>query len=1030
MRPRTAFQATLAALVLALVAPDVSAADGPVGTPTTITDESRATSPSGVDLAYNPSTQQYLAVWAAYDTAQNSGGTEIMGRVLDATGEPVSDPVRLTHVKDENPTLASANSPNVEYNPVTGGYVLAFVAAIDFSVKGVYWRPLGTDAVPTAAATRIGNVYATAYGIAYNDRRREFLVAWWDSLDTEIEGRRISASSAAPLEDVRILSANVASTNGVSITYSPDSDQYLIAWNEGVTGIYAQRFDTLGQSLSGAVILSTTCVGRPSGNYDTRAHRHVLVWMGTCRWVQGMPVAAAGPLSTGTNWMISRSQTPSGGGGPFSVFGTGANELLVAQGSSTSISRSNRVTGWPSQNAYATLAGTADTPFASDVAVSTLGVAYNPRQNDFLTVYWTRPNQIYVLKARRIEPATTTILEYPVGGVTARVGEPILAATATLTGGAATSYSMDPAPPPGLSLDPTTGTISGTPTDEGLVARSTTVHTVTAELAGGGMTATQVTITVLPQLQHQFRPILRFDTDEKWRPLNAEAFLQENSHQLCLAGETPSESAPCPTSVTGSGTLTGASYPPEEPASEARIDIDGSGSDRSTYRPPYSLSPLTCGPSQAVYSILQDCDEGAMSAMYWHRVAKPDPYDPQFEDPIDPYFYLDYWVFYRFNEYQVDNFPDFNHEGDWEGMVVAVPKDDPTTFAFAGFDGHGHTWRYLRDVLHCGYAEGGGSLDGSCGAHDMPSDQTRINAYVAAGSHAMYPRPCGTDSSGADGDCPQTGDDDENGYAYTTVLGVQKQLKEKDHDGAHLWGNNDNPASLVEFPSGPNTWVNWPGRWGISEADGTIGRPASPQGPGGPGRPRFYEPWTFQLEQGRCNTERYTDPAETHCTDGWGALASSPAAAFTAAEQRDIDTCAPWEGPFVTVSICDPARLRAAEHAGTLHEEGHVKLVRRSKEDDVASAPGITQMIGPILKEGDTIPIRGNVGAGSRIVVRTDVQEDVVVAEFDGSAIAGRSGQIEMPDTPGAARVRLRTVGGRLIAPERITRRPKPLKRP
>ena len=63
--------------------------------------------------------------------------------------------------------------------------------------------------------------------------------------------------------------------------------------------------------------------------------------------------------------------------------------------------------------------------------------------------------------------------------------------TPTSTGGAVTGWSISPALPAGLSLDTSTGTISGTPT----AITSTATYTVTASNSGGSATAT-VTITV------------------------------------------------------------------------------------------------------------------------------------------------------------------------------------------------------------------------------------------------------------------------------------------------------------------------------------------------------------------------------------------------------------------------------------------------------------------------------------------------------------------------------------------------------
>jgi Putative Ig domain len=75
-----------------------------------------------------------------------------------------------------------------------------------------------------------------------------------------------------------------------------------------------------------------------------------------------------------------------------------------------------------------------------------------------------------------------------------RVGTPIPAMSPTVNGGV-TSYSVSPTLPPGLSLDPTSGSISGTPT----AAAPQTTYTITASNSGGSTTFA-LTLTVLATL--------------------------------------------------------------------------------------------------------------------------------------------------------------------------------------------------------------------------------------------------------------------------------------------------------------------------------------------------------------------------------------------------------------------------------------------------------------------------------------------------------------------------------------------------
>ena len=90
-----------------------------------------------------------------------------------------------------------------------------------------------------------------------------------------------------------------------------------------------------------------------------------------------------------------------------------------------------------------------------------------------------------------VEDAAPAGLAYTTGTAVYTVGTPIPANSPTSTGGAVTSYSVNPALPAGLSLDDDTGIISGTPT--AVTAKAS--YTVMASNATGSTTAT-LTITV------------------------------------------------------------------------------------------------------------------------------------------------------------------------------------------------------------------------------------------------------------------------------------------------------------------------------------------------------------------------------------------------------------------------------------------------------------------------------------------------------------------------------------------------------
>jgi hypothetical protein len=92
-----------------------------------------------------------------------------------------------------------------------------------------------------------------------------------------------------------------------------------------------------------------------------------------------------------------------------------------------------------------------------------------------------------------VEDAAPAGLAYTTGTAVYTVGTPIPPNSPTSTGGAVTSYSVNPALPGGLTLSTSTGVISGTPT----AVTGTASYAVTASNTTGSTTAT-LTITVNP----------------------------------------------------------------------------------------------------------------------------------------------------------------------------------------------------------------------------------------------------------------------------------------------------------------------------------------------------------------------------------------------------------------------------------------------------------------------------------------------------------------------------------------------------
>jgi hypothetical protein len=419
----------------------------------------------------------------------------------------------------------------------------------------------------------------------------------------------------------------------------------------------------------------------------------------------------------------------------------------------------------------------------------------------------------------------------------------------------------------------------------------------------------------------RFRPVLRFDTSERWRPLHVGAFFSEAQHTLC--DDQGCEAEP----MTSPGDLR------RRANASAYIDVAGFFSD------PGGEANYTSPNPECTSGGLRDCDTGSASAFYY-RLA-----DPTFGG----YRYIDYWIFYRVNYFLEEmNF----HEGDWEGVTVA-PSPDGVTFDYAAFSQHGTFYAYLRDVLRC---EDSPSSDvppaGSCGTEDARSGQ-RVAVMPSNGGHSNYTTPC-SETLLPLGSCRQ------NGFYEL----------ERGYDGAVRWGRAfDDPAStLFEMPARTDAdWPDWPGSWGAPHS-----LPAT-NGPASPGIQDVNITCATHDNGPDCNPGPRAAASATQAEAGVG----SPG--LTAL------SCRGWIGAGIATAVCDPRRLRRAVLHRQLGRRGTNAVSVASRRATSASAPGITQLsTRRPLVNGSRVRIRGPLSAKTRILVRARDRsaKRAIIAEF------------------------------------------------
>ena len=305
-------------------------------------------------------------------------------------------------------------------------------------------------------------------------------------------------------------------------------------------------------------------------------------------------------------------------------------------------------------------------------------------------------------------------------------------------------------------------------------------------------------------LAKRFRPVLRFDSREPWRPLNVERFVAETfpdpptRHLIC---PERGECAPIGSTADFAG-------------GAIRLDVRGRRSDGADHSAP-------AGAGCPRDTVLLDCENDG-SAMYY------------FVTRQDRRVFVDYWWFLRYNHFPLPlgprgpcggrPTPKSQHEGDWEGVTVVTKFGKPEELDYVVYSAHGHGFRYR-------------------GIAAKPNERPTV--FVACGSHASYPRGCAATRG-----CRQT-----SACRPNPCRQEASDIAEAPADGARRWHRNDDAecfdarksACLLPFPAQPATaeqatlpaeWTAWAGRWGNARG------PRSPARQG-----RFIDPWDVILTE-------------------------------------------------------------------------------------------------------------------------------------------------------------------------------------
>lgn len=294
------------------------------------------------------------------------------------------------------------------------------------------------------------------------------------------------------------------------------------------------------------------------------------------------------------------------------------------------------------------------------------------------------------------------------------------------------------------------------------------------------------------QLGHTYRPHLKFDTDERFLPLDVDRYIANLEPELCRPKQFARDTC---TKIADAFDLSGADGHLQLPGDRRGgrdLPRDGPGTPQALY---YNVSRL----------------QGRI--------------------------FVDYWWFFRFNESPV--YEDltclaglsvlrgscFDHQGDWEGVTVSLAEHGGTNGATVTYTGHEwpgyrYSWRTL---------DSWGSIRD--GVHPV--------VYVARGSHASYPAPCSDDCTQLD--------------FRLEKLGLERRLPDGDHDGANDWVLNNRHVCRrrgclkllpTVFAGSAIGWNGFYGEWGSTACTFVLKACVRAKGPLSPSRqPRYNEPF-------------------------------------------------------------------------------------------------------------------------------------------------------------------------------------------
>ena len=198
-------------------------------------------------LAYNPAAEEYLVVWAGYD----SGGADpdLQGQRVAADGTLAGDLLVIAQAEGEQ------KFPAVVYNPDAAEYLVLWTDYRADPDGDVYGRRLAADGSPVGSHFPVGATEALqdTPDVAYNPVDELYLAVWRDRRGSAIYvyGQVIEANGALSGTNFAVYDGG-GDNQQPRVAYSAANHEFLAVWSHWWSDIYGQRLSGTGALLDNA----------------------------------------------------------------------------------------------------------------------------------------------------------------------------------------------------------------------------------------------------------------------------------------------------------------------------------------------------------------------------------------------------------------------------------------------------------------------------------------------------------------------------------------------------------------------------------------------------------------------------------------------------------------------------------------------------------------------------------------------------------------------------------------------------------